>query len=121
MTTRLWFWHWRSLATTTDWSTGELATIVDLGRALAALDRSGAVPRLFPGELAYALFFSLLKRSGAMAASSVTFLIPVFAILWGAAILGETIDPQLLLGMLVTLAGTALAVGIFPRKRAGRP
>ena len=71
--------------------------------------------------LAYALFFSLLKRSGAMAASSVTFLIPVFAILWGAAILGETIDPQLLLGMLVTLAGTALAVGIFPRKRPVRP
>ena len=71
--------------------------------------------------LAYALFFSLLKRSGAMAASSVTFLIPLFAILWGAAILGETIDPQLLLGMLVTLAGTALAVGIFPRKRPVRP
>ena len=66
--------------------------------------------------LAFALFFSMLKRSGAMATSSVTFLIPVFAILWGAAILGEKVYPQLLLGMLVTLAGTALAIGLLPRK-----
>ena len=68
--------------------------------------------------IAYALFFSLLKRSGAMAASSVTFLIPIFAILWGAIVLGEKVDPQLLVGMLVTLGGTALAVGlILPKKR----
>ena len=68
--------------------------------------------------VAYALFFSLLKRSGAMAASSVTFLIPVFAILWGAAILGEKMNPQMLVGMLVTLGGTALAVGLLPLKRS---
>ena len=62
--------------------------------------------------VAYALFFNLLTRSGAMAASSVTFLIPVFAILWGTTI-GERIDAQLFIGMLVTLAGTALAVGLL--------
>jgi drug/metabolite transporter (DMT)-like permease len=67
--------------------------------------------------LAFALFFRMLKRTGAMAASSVTFLIPVFAILWGAAVLDEKVDPQLLLGMGVTLAGTALAIGLLPRER----
>jgi drug/metabolite transporter (DMT)-like permease len=61
--------------------------------------------------VAYAIFFTLLTRSGAMATSSVTFLIPVFAILWGTTI-GERVDAQLFLGMLVTLAGTALAVGL---------
>jgi drug/metabolite transporter (DMT)-like permease len=71
--------------------------------------------------IAYAIFFLLLKRSGAMATSSVTFLIPVFAILWGAAVLGERIDPQLLLGMVVTLVGTALAVGLIRPRRKKLP
>lgn len=68
--------------------------------------------------VAYAIFFNLLTRTGAMATSSVTFLIPVFAILWGTTI-GEHIDTQLFVGMLVTLAGTALAVGLIaPAKRS---
>jgi drug/metabolite transporter (DMT)-like permease len=62
---------------------------------------------------AYALFFELLSRTGAMAATSVTFLIPVFAILWGASILHEGVDHQIVAGMIVTLAGTALTVGLI--------
>ncbi|MGI9239223.1 MAG: DMT family transporter [Verrucomicrobiales bacterium] len=76
---------------------------------------------IFCTALAYAIFFSLLKRSGAIAASSVTFLIPAFAILWGAAILDEQIDSRLLLGMVVTLAGTALAVGLIRPRQAPSP
>ncbi|MFT4548185.1 MAG: drug/metabolite transporter (DMT)-like permease [Verrucomicrobiales bacterium] len=67
--------------------------------------------------VAYALFFRLLKHTGAMAASSVTFLIPVFAILWGASVLGEKVDPQLLTGMIITLLGTALTIGLIGRRK----
>jgi drug/metabolite transporter (DMT)-like permease len=67
--------------------------------------------------VAYAIFFHLLARGGATATSSVTFLIPVFAILWGAAILGETVDSQLVTGMVVTLVGTALVIGLVGAKR----
>jgi knotted carbamoyltransferase YgeW len=53
----------RSLATTDDWSTADLSTVVDLGGVLADLDRVGAVPRLCPDELAYALFFDQSTRT----------------------------------------------------------
>ncbi len=70
---------------------------------------------------AYFIFFNLLTRIGAMPATTVTFLIPVFAIAWGAAVLGESVDAQLVAGMLVTLAGTAIAVGLLvPRRREPR-
>ena len=88
------------------------------GRAWIAALLLGAVCT----AVAYLLFYNLLTRSGAMATSSVTFLIPVFAILWGATI-GERVDAQLFVGMLVTLAGTALAVDLAApilRSLAGR-
>jgi drug/metabolite transporter (DMT)-like permease len=66
---------------------------------------------------AYAIFFKLLTRSTATSTSSVTFLIPVFAILWGAIVLGETVNSQLLVGMAVTLAGTALVIGLIGSDR----
>lgn len=75
---------------------------------------------VFCTAVAYAIFFSLLKRGGAIATSSVTFLIPVFAILWGALVLGERIDPRLLLGMIITFVGTALAVGLIAPARRSR-
>ena len=40
---------------------------------------------------AFILFFDLLKRNGATAATTVTFVIPVFGILWGSLFLAEEI------------------------------
>ncbi|WP_163364685.1 EamA family transporter, partial [Escherichia coli] len=45
--------------------------------------------------LAYILYFRLMSRVGPTNAVSVTFLIPLFAILWGALFLGEAVTAQM--------------------------
>lgn len=61
--------------------------------------------------VAYILYFGLIRSAGAQYAASVTFLIPVFGVVWGAIILHEKITLQALLGCVVILFGTALATG----------
>ena len=68
--------------------------------------------------VAYILYFRLMSRVGPTNAVSVTFLIPLFAILWGAVFLGEAITLQMLLGGGIVLVGIALALGLVG-KRAG--
>jgi drug/metabolite transporter (DMT)-like permease len=62
---------------------------------------------------AYILYFRLIERAGAPYAASVTFLIPVFGLVWGAIFLDEKITPIMLAGCMVVLLGTALASGRF--------
>jgi drug/metabolite transporter (DMT)-like permease len=62
--------------------------------------------------LAYVLFFRLMSRVGPTNAVSVTFLIPLFAMLWGALFLGEAITAQMVAGGAVVLVGIALALGL---------
>ena len=68
--------------------------------------------------LAYILYFRLIGRVGPTAASSVTFLVPVFAALWGGLFLGETVTLAMAIGGGVILAGTALVLGLWPRRPA---
>jgi len=63
--------------------------------------------------LAYLLYFHLIDNLGAARAITVTFLIPVFGLFWGAVFLGETLTPAMLLGCAVILLGTALTVGVL--------
>lgn len=65
--------------------------------------------------LAYILYFRLIARAGAAKAIAVTYLIPVFAMAWGAIFLGERIDAAMLAGCAVILLGTALTTGLWPR------
>ncbi|USH01235.1 DMT family transporter [Grimontia kaedaensis] len=61
---------------------------------------------------AYILFFRLISRVGPTNTIAVTFLIPLFAAVWGFAFLGEVITPRMLAGGLTIFAGTALTTGI---------
>jgi drug/metabolite transporter (DMT)-like permease len=60
---------------------------------------------------AYLLFFRLVEHVGSAYAASVTFLIPIFGVLWGAMFLDEKITPRMVIGCATILVGTALATG----------
>ena len=70
--------------------------------------------------LAYVMFFRLIARLGPANAITVTFLVPAFAVAWGALFLGERPSAAMLAGCAVILAGTSLATGLLPR-RASAP
>lgn len=59
--------------------------------------------------LAYVMFFRLIQRIGPSRALTVTFLIPVFGMLWGALWLGEAITPTMLLSTGIIAWGTWLS------------
>ncbi|MBV8658351.1 MAG: DMT family transporter [Burkholderiales bacterium] len=63
--------------------------------------------------VAYLLYFRLIAHVGASRAIAVTFLIPLFAILWGGVFLGEQLTINMIVGGLVILAGTALSLGLI--------
>lgn len=62
---------------------------------------------------AYMLYFRLLKNIGVARATTVTFLIPVFGIAWGALLLQEPVTWGLAAACLLVILGTALAVGLL--------
>lgn len=64
--------------------------------------------------IAYVIYFGLMDQVGAAQTLSVTFLIPVFGILWGNLFLHEPIGVNTVIGGLVVLAGTALITGFNP-------
>jgi drug/metabolite transporter (DMT)-like permease len=71
--------------------------------------------------IAYILYFKLIEEVGTTSALTVTFLNPVFGILWGALFLGETIGWYTIAGSAIVLVGTALATGFVPRFMRAAP
>jgi drug/metabolite transporter (DMT)-like permease len=65
--------------------------------------------------IAYMLYFHLIAVAGPARAIAVTFVIPIFGILWGALFLGERVSAGMLEGCAVILVGTALATGAVKR------
>jgi drug/metabolite transporter (DMT)-like permease len=61
--------------------------------------------------LAFVLYFRILATAGATNAASVTFLVPVSALLLGTLALGERLAPTTIAGMLVIFAGLAILDG----------
>jgi drug/metabolite transporter (DMT)-like permease len=70
--------------------------------------------------LAYILYFRLIAHNGPSSAISVTYLIPAFAMLWGAVALGELPTPAMVGGAAVILLGTALVTGAITLPRRAR-
>jgi drug/metabolite transporter (DMT)-like permease len=65
---------------------------------------------------AYLLYYKLIMNIGATALTGVTFVIPVFGVLWGAIFLHEAITLRIVVGMAVTLLGTAFTTGVVGAK-----
>ncbi|MET1257238.1 DMT family transporter [Aliikangiella maris] len=67
--------------------------------------------------LAQIMYFRLLRRIGPTNSTTVTFLIPIFGVIWGAIFLAEILTLETLLASSVILLGTGFSTGIlsFPR------
>lgn len=64
-------------------------------------------------SIAYILYFRLIEDAGPSRALTVTFMIPVFAILYGALFLDESITLWMVLCGCVIVGGTALSSGLI--------
>jgi len=63
--------------------------------------------------IAYILYFRLIALAGPARALAVTFLVPVFAVAYGAVVLGERITLWMLVCGMVIVLGTALSTGLL--------
>lgn len=67
---------------------------------------------------AYLLFFELIKNIGPTRTVSVTLLIPIFGIFWGALLLDEPITPPIIVGTIVIITGAYLSLSLkLPSRR----
>ena len=61
---------------------------------------------------AYILYFRLILETGATRASIVTFIVPVFGVLWGALFLHEPVGLEKILACAIILIGASLVTGL---------
>ncbi|MBK0392268.1 DMT family transporter [Ramlibacter algicola] len=69
--------------------------------------------------VAYILYFRLIEEAGPSRALAVTFVVPVFAVLYGVLFLDEAVTGWMLFCAAIIVAGTALSTGLVqPRASA---
>lgn len=91
------------------WPTGPITI-----RAWLAIIAMGIVSTGF----AYIIYFRLIANVGPASAITVTYLVPGFALFWGALVLHEAVTTSMIVGCAIIFAGTALATGLLPRTKA---
>ena len=78
---------------------------------------SAALLAIFSTGFAYILYFRLIANAGPANAVAVTYLIPLFAVLWGWIFLDERLTLPIVVGCAVIFVGTALATGVLAPRR----
>ncbi|MCO5101216.1 MAG: DMT family transporter [Burkholderiaceae bacterium] len=73
---------------------------------------------VFCTGFAYVVFFRLIERIGSVGAVTVTFLVPAFAMLWGALLLDEAVTARMIAGAAIILVGTSLTTGLLGERTA---
>lgn len=63
--------------------------------------------------IAYIMFFHLIEVAGPSKTLTVTFLVPLFAVVYGVVLLNETITPHMVMGAVVVMLGVLLASGLL--------
>lgn len=69
---------------------------------------------------AYLLYFALIANVGPVKALSVTFLVPIFGVLWGFLFLHEPVSINLIIGLCIILASVLLVVRKGSVRKTGR-
>lgn len=67
--------------------------------------------------VAYLLYFRLLTNVGPTSTVTVTFLVPVFGLLFGVGLLGEPFGLGTLVGLTIILLSVALVTGVLDRRK----
>ncbi len=62
--------------------------------------------------IAFIIYFRLLENIGVARTVIVTYMVPVFAMLWGSLFLGELVTPKMLIGAASILTGIGLTTGL---------
>jgi drug/metabolite transporter (DMT)-like permease len=81
-------------------TTGVMAAVIALG--------------VLCSGVAYLIYFRLIQDVGPSSALTVTFLSPLFGILWGVLFLGESVGWYTFAGAAIVIIGTALVTGFRP-------
>src|SRR6185437_16538058 len=71
--------------------------------------------------IAWPIFFRVLRRTTPTAASTVTFIVPAFALTWSAILLAEPVGVSLLVGFGLILVSLVLVLGIGIGSSVGVP
>jgi drug/metabolite transporter (DMT)-like permease len=71
--------------------------------------------------LAQVLLLEVLRRAGPPFLSMVNFMIPIWAMIFGATLLGEKVEPRALAALALTFGGVAVAQGLTAALDAARP
>jgi drug/metabolite transporter (DMT)-like permease len=93
-----------------------LAQLPDEAPSAGAIAAVVALGALGSG-VAYLLYFAIIARAGASRAILVTYLVPAFALVYGAVFLDEKVTVSALVGLALILGGTALATGAAHLRR----
>ena len=67
--------------------------------------------------VAYILYFRLIENVGPARSLTVTFVVPVFAVIYGTVFLNEIVTSWMLLCGVIIVCGTALSVGLLKLRR----
>ncbi len=111
-------------------ATGQLASATLILLPVALVSGSPGTPSaggavslialgLLSTALAWPVFFRVLSRNGATAASTSTFVVPVFGMIWGSLALGERIGPEFIAGFGLVLVSLVLILGLRPSVASG--
>ena len=84
----------------------------------ARQQQRGLVLGLGCTAFAYVLYFRLIAHAGPSRALAVTFITPVFAVLYGTLFLGEVVTPWMIGCALVIVCGTMLSTGLIRARQA---
>ena len=96
-------------------------SVVDLPQEVPPVDALLATLALVVlcTALAYQLYYYLIISAGPTKALTVTLLVPVFGVIWGALLLQESISIGMIAGLLIVLFSVGLVTGaVSPRRGA---
>jgi drug/metabolite transporter (DMT)-like permease len=75
---------------------------------------------LISTSAAYLIYFRLIANAGATTASTVTFLVPFFSVLWGVVFLQEPLNVGMFVGLAIILVSVYLVLSSGIQKVGGR-